>query len=570
MINGTTNNPIYTNAVPVLRESASEGKVYPLYVGNKAKKLPTDEPTSSGVTQITFDSVTITHTFNYGYGTRTITLTDIKYDQSFVEFFTERPQYRQRLGYNFSTLNNSDQENLNKEIFNVGYPVANGTSTFTWAAQKGRNINLQLVTGVNSDGGSDTEDFTNLPGGLIISNISGLNNASLADGYSDGFNSNFYVELQNITSGSISFNITILDGYSLQIDKKDSSVADDDDPSVAFDGSSLTATGKHSNYITSNKQQDSYNLITGSHSFDTLDNGNKVYTITIDNIVGLGGTLKIRVVRDSIETELQIQMQKIGNTYATYPTRLTASYNIAGLNVIFLENIKNEGDGLYVMPFSYKRGQVISVNVSFEDDNSWILSAEVSNELSGTSISPKPGSNITTAPNFNNKFAKEITFTGIINNTNPSHFKIVIGQAQTAVQFEYYVGESKITSEGGDYSDIQASINSSNNNGELSGGTGVPGNSSDSLVFVGLSSTVDNFYVRTNGKYDLDKIVIRNQTINKDESKEPDYGKYTYILSNGLILTEAYSNTKEANYIVKIYLKEREHFFDDAKVTFRV
>ena len=102
MINGTTNNPIYTNAVPVLRESASVGQVYPLYVGNKAINLPTDEPGSSGVTQINFDSVKITHTFNYGYGERTaIVVNDIKYDQSFVEFFTERPQYQQRLGYDF-------------------------------------------------------------------------------------------------------------------------------------------------------------------------------------------------------------------------------------------------------------------------------------------------------------------------------------------------------------------------------------------------------------------------------------------------------------------------------------
>ena len=573
-INGTTNNPIYTNALPVLRESASEGQVYPLYVGYKATNLPTSEPTSSGRKEIEFGNATITHTFDYEYGTRTITLTDIKYDQSFVEFFKERPQYQQRLGYDFSTLNNSDQDNLNKKIFNVGYPVANGTSTFTWTAEEEeKNINLQLVTGVNSDGGSDTEDFTNLPtkGQLIVSNISNLKNYLENQDQEEGieltnysFDSNYSVALQNITSGSISFNITILDGYSLQIDG--------DDSSVAFDGSSITATGKHdeeNGYQTSGTKQDSYNLITGSHSYTLDDDGNKVYTITIDNIVGEGGTLNIRVVRDSIETELQIQMQKIGTSYATYPTRLTASYNIAGLDGNFSENIKNEGDGLYVMPFSYKRGQVIKVNVSFTDYNSWILSADASVGLS--SKKPEPG-NIEDykGETFNGKYAKEITFTtDSISNTSPSYFKIVIGQAQTAVQFEYYVGESKITSEGGDYSDIQASINSSNNNGELSGGTGVPGNSSTSLVFVGLSSTVDNFYVRTNGKYDLDRIVIGNQTINKDESKEPDYGKYTYILSNGLILTEAYSNTKEANYIVKIYLKEREHFFKDAKVTFK-
>ena len=590
MINGTTNNPIYTNAVPVLRESASEGKVYPLYVGNKAKKLPTDEPTSSGVTQITFDSVTITHTFNYGYGTRTITLTDIKYDQSFVEFFTERPQYRQRLGYNFSTLNNSDQENLNKEIFNVGYPVANGTSTFTWTAQKGRNINLQLVTGVNSDGGSDTEDFTNLPGGLIISNISGLNNASLADGYSDGFNSNFYVELQNITSGSVSFNITILAGYSLQINKKDSS--------VAFDGSSITATGKHdeeNGYQTSGRQQDSYNLITGSHSFDTLDNGNKVYTITIDNIVGEGGTLNIRVVRDSIETQLKINLQSINGNLPKTPPQLKAYYTITGLDtdkdgsddqIELCADGNHSGNyvkGVFTIDFSYKMDQNITITVELTNSNDGFYILRANETLKEkVNIKPTPG-NASTEDSFFDKYAKNINFNTTIDYPSSSYqnvtegdnkkinnyFEIVVGLAQTAVQFEYYVGESKITSEGGDYSDIQTSINSSNNNGELSGGTGVPGNSSTSLVFVGLSSTVDNFYVRTNGKYDLDRIVIGNQTINKDESKEPDYGKYTYILSNGLILTEAYSNTKEANYIVKIYLKEREHSFNDAKVTFR-
>ena len=72
MINGTTttNNPIYTNALPVLRENAKEKNVYPLYVGNKANNLPTSKPTKKGITLIGFTPATITHTFNYGYGSR--------------------------------------------------------------------------------------------------------------------------------------------------------------------------------------------------------------------------------------------------------------------------------------------------------------------------------------------------------------------------------------------------------------------------------------------------------------------------------------------------------------------
>ena len=99
MINGTTINPIYTNALPVLRENASEGKVYPLYVGNKANNLPKSiGELKSGITLIKFDPATITHTFNYGYGSRkAVKVTDIKYDQSFVEFFAERSQYQQNL-----------------------------------------------------------------------------------------------------------------------------------------------------------------------------------------------------------------------------------------------------------------------------------------------------------------------------------------------------------------------------------------------------------------------------------------------------------------------------------------
>ena len=594
MINGTTNNPIYTNAVPVLRETASEGQVYPLYVGYKAKNLPTSLPTSSGMTDIEFENETITHTFNYGYGERTaIEVNDIKYDQSFVEFFTERPQYQQRLGYDFSTLNNLDQDNLNKKIFNVGYPVANGTSTFDWTAQTGKNINLQLVTGVNSDGGSDTADFTNLPGGLIISNISGLNNASLPDGYSDGFNSNFYVELKDITSGSVSFNITILDGYCLQIDGDDSSVAFS---SIDSEGNELIdPTGTHPNYITSNKQQDSYNLITGSHSYTLDDDGNKVYTITIDNIVGLGGTLNIRVVRDSIETQLKINLQAMNGNLPDTPPQLKAYYTITGLDtdkdglddqIELCAEGNHSGNyvkGVFTIDFSYKMDQNITITVELTkpDEGFYILRANQTLKET-VNINPTPG-NASTEGSFFNKYAKNISFNTTIKYPSSSYqnvtegdnkeinnyFEIVVGLAQTAVQFEYYVGESKITSEGGDYSDIQASINSSNDNGELSGGTAVPGNSSASLVFVGLSSTVDNFYVRTNGKYDLDRIVIGNTTIQNNYNTTTSNAIYTYILSNGLILTEAYSNNG-VNYIVRIYLKEREHSFNDAKVTFRV
>ena len=594
MINGTTNNPIYTNAVPVLRENASEKDVYPLYVGYQATNLPTSVPTSSGMTDIEFENETITHTFNYGYGERTaIVVNDIKYDQSFVEFFTERPQYQQRLGYDFSTLNNLDQDNLNKKIFNNGYPVANGTSTFDWTAQTGKNISLQLVKGVNSDGGSDTADFKNLPSGLIISNISGLKNNGLSVDGNISFDSNYSVALQNITSGSISFNITILDGYCLQIDGDDSSVAFS---SIDSEGNELIdPTGTHPNYITSNKQQDSYNLITGSHSYTLDDDGNKVYTITIDNIVGLGGTLNIRVVRDSIETQLKINLQAMNGNLPDTPPQLKAYYTITGLDtdkdglddqIELCAEGNHSGNyvkGVFTIDFSYKMDQNITITVELTkpDEGFYILRANQTLKET-VNINPTPG-NASTEGSFFNKYAKNINFNTTIKYPSSSYqnvtegdnkeinnyFEIVVGLAQTAVQFEYYIGESKITSEGGDYSDIQASINSSNDNGELSGGTAVPGNSSDSLVFVGLSSTVDNFYVRTNGKYDLDRIVIGNTTIQNNYNTTTSNAIYTYILSNGLILTEAYSNAG-VNYIVRIYLKEREHSFNDAKVTFRV
>lgn len=597
MINGITNNPIYTNAKPVLRKDAKVEKdpdtgtekrdVYPLYVGNKANNLPTGEPESSDVTEIDFDSATITHTFNYGYGTRTITLTDIKYDQSFVEFFKERPQYQQRLGYDFSSLNGLNQAKLNQKIFNTGYPKANTTSTFAWTAQTGKNISLQLVCGTDGSKGSDTEDFKRLPNDLIKTNIYKLSNAT-----SNGFNGNYQTTLSGITSGSVSFNITILAGYSLQIDGDDSSVAFS---SIDSEGNELIdPTGTHPNYITSNKQQDSYNLITGSHSY-YYDDGNKVYTITIDNIVGQGGTLNIRVVRDSIETQLKINLQAINGNLPDTPPQLKAYYTINGLDTdkdglndqIELcaegNHSGNYVNGVFTIDFSYKMDQDITITVKLtnQNDGFYILRANETLKESVT-INPTPG-NASTEGSFFSKYDKNINFNTTIkypsssyqnvtegdNKVINNYFEIVVGLAQTAVQFEYYVGESKITSEGGDYSDIQASINSSNDNGELSGGTAVPGNSSASLVFVGLSSTVDNFYVRTNGKYDLDRIVIGNTTIQNNYNTTTSNAIYTYILSNGLILTEAYSNNG-VNYIVRIYLKEREHSFNDAKVTFRV
>lgn len=626
---GTTNNPIYTNAVPVLRKNVKEeGQVYPLYVGNRAKDedLPTSVPTSSGVTPIEFEKSSVSYTLNYGYeysenysGVKRENISvSIPYDMTFADFFNSNDgkQYGERLGYTFKSLsfnttqatvdlsyndnNNDNNKYSSNSIYNKSYPVYKyndsdftDSATFTWTAQTGRNINLQLVTGVNNDGGSDTEDFTNLPEKLIVSNISNLKN--YLENQDQGiklnkhsFNSNYSVELQGITSGSVSFNITILAGYSLQIDGNDSSVAFS---SIGFDSEGkklIASTGTHPNYITSDVQQDSYNLITGSHSYTLDDDGNKVYTITIDNIVGLGGTLNIRVVRDSIKTELQIQMQKIGDTYATYPTRLTASYNIAGLNVIFLENIKNEGDGLYVMPFSYKRGQVIKVNVSFTDDNSWILSASASVALDQENdIHPNPGNIVDyEGVTFNNKYAKQITFTTkSIEDTNPSYFKIVIGQAQTAVTIQYYDNEGiQIKDKDNKYSDIRTSINSSSYKSlELNNGDTVPGHISEkSYILVNMSNGntggVDRFYVRTNGKYDLKEIVIVDKSTNDENTltqkqlytEGKNVSRYSYIVAdNNIYLKNGFSNNG-ANYIVKIYLKEREHFFKDAKVTFRV
>ena len=373
---------------------------------------------------------------------------------------------------------------------------------------------------------------------------------------------------------------------------------DGNDSSVAFDGSSITATGKHdeeNGYQTSGTQQDSYNLITGSHSCTTLDDGNKVYTITIDNIVGEGGTLNIRVVRDSIETQLKINLQAMNGNLPNTPPELKAYYTINGLDTDkdgLADQIElcaegnhsgNYVNGVFTIDFSYKMDQNITITVELTDPDDGFYILRANQTLKETvNINPTPG-NASTEGSFFNKYAKNIKFNTTIHYPSSSYqnvtegdnkeinnyFEIVVGLAQTAVQFEYYVGESKITSEGGDYSDIQASINSSNDNGELSGGTAVPGNSSDSLVFVGLSSTVDNFYVRTNGKYDLDRIVIGNTTIQNNNNTTTNNAIYTYILSNGLILTEAYSNNG-VNYIVRIYLKEREHSFNDAKVTFRV
>lgn len=609
---GTTNNPIYTNAVPVLRENASEGQVYPLYVGYQATNLPTGVPTSSGTTGefVEPKESFVSYTLNYGYeysenylGLKRENISvSIPYDMTFADFFNSNDgeQYGERLGYTFKSLSfnttqatvdlsyNDNNKYSSNNIYDKSYPVhihnSTSSATFTWTAQTGKNIKLQFVTGVNSDGGSDTADFTNLPDNLIVSNISNLKNylenqEEEIELTNYSFDSNYSVTLQNIISGSVTFNITIRDGYSLQIDGNDSSVAFS---SIDSEGNELIdPTGTHPYYQTSGSQQDSYNLITGSHSYTLDDDGNKVYTITIDNIVGQGGTLNIRVVRDSIETELQIQMQKIENTYATYPTSLTASYNIAGLNEKFSETIENKGKGLYVMPFSYKLGQVISVNVSFTEENSWILSAEASVGLSSTK--PDPGNIVDyEGVTFNNKYAKQITFTTeSIEDTNPSYFKIVIGNAQTAVTIQYYDNKGiQIENKDNKYSDIQTSINSSKyNSNELVDGVTVPGDvSTGSFALVNMSNgntgDVDIFYVRTNGKYDLDRIVIvdaltgdpYNDLTSKELFQDSNFS-YT-ISSNQRYLLNAYAN-EGVNYIVKIYLKEREHSFDDAKVTFR-
>ena len=296
---------------------------------------------------------------------------------TFADFFNSKDgkEYGERLGYTFKSLSFDTTQttvdlsyNNNKyssnNIYNKSYPVHKSTTssaTFTWTAETGKNISLQLVRGINNDGGSDTADFKNLPTDLIKKNINNLSNAS-SDASSTGFDNTYKATLTGLTSGSVTFNITILDGYSLQIDGNDSS--------VAFDGSSITATGKHdeeNGYQTSGTQQDSYNLITGSHSCTTLDDGNKVYTITIDNIVGEGGTLNIRVVRDSIETQLKINLQAMNGNLPNTPPELKAYYTINGLDTDkdgLADQIElcaegnhsgNYVNGVFTIDFSYKK-----------------------------------------------------------------------------------------------------------------------------------------------------------------------------------------------------------------------
>ena len=170
---------------------------------------------------------------------------------SFATFFTNNPQYKQRLGYNFATLNDLNENGLNDKNYKKGFPTNGGTGTFTWTADENKkNVGIQFVCGTYGNG-ADTEDFNSLDGVFYNNSISSILNCN------DATLTNYTATLDGILVGkNVQFSIQLKKGYKLQIYGSDTS--------VAFDTTGMKKTGEHPNYTINDVTQDSYNPVLGS------------------------------------------------------------------------------------------------------------------------------------------------------------------------------------------------------------------------------------------------------------------------------------------------------------------
>ncbi len=541
---GSTSNPIYSSKEPVLRVSASENDIYPLYEGYKPL-MPANFSNNIGIIEFE-NSVNISNVFNYGYGTRTNIEVNIPYDMSFNTFFTNNPQYKQRLGYNFKTLNGLNESDLADKNYKTGFPAEGETITFTWEAQTSKSVGIQFVCGTYGDG-ADTSDFNSLDDVFYNNSISSILNCN------DATLTNYTATLNGILVGeNVQFSIQLKKGYKLQIYG--------DDTSVAFDTSGMYQTGTHPNYNINSVTQDSYNLITGS--WEMIENVGQLYNtfnISISNIVANGGTLKIKIVREGIDVKFNVNKLELDSSLTMTNLQYTITYRINDnddLSGTIWNTTSQSGEGKeendYIL-WNWKLGQKIEIIISITDDSNYILSSNW-NSAGDSYVLEKLGDN------FNEKYYRINKFTfNNIESVEPRTLDVVAGPTYSKVKFEFYNENGElINSTSKEYDSIWAYINDINKN------VAIPG--AESLI--SMQTTNDIFYINTNGYYDIDYALIGSERI---EFSLAQGENYLYVDNlNKLILEDAFANKDYPNYILKIYLKERIFNTNDASLNYYI
>ena len=293
--------PLYTDQLPVLRKDAQGNQVYALRSGYKAT-IGTPTLSSAGIVTLAWESAPISITYNYGYGGREVTF-DVGYDTPWNTIIANNPI--ERLGYTnqasveaydlHSDANKKQPLNTTTPQTYSTYYATNGNTVYmSWKNAKS-NLTGALYFGADQNEGGI---FDNANANSAVSNfqISGATASNNASGNSSS--------LSDMTAGQdvvITFNLKA--GYVFQAAGVGTNLAE----RSGWDQVSTVTTlagGAYTYYPNETGLDSNYVVATGGY-FDSytpisiaVSNQDNAYTITISNIVDLGGEIVLLFGRE--------------------------------------------------------------------------------------------------------------------------------------------------------------------------------------------------------------------------------------------------------------------------------
>ncbi len=296
----TKGNNLYTNKAVVLRENASATDIYPLREGYQAV-VGSFAVANSYIQNISYQQKTISVSFNYQYGDRTMTISSMPYDKTFQSYFNANSFMKDRVGYDFAGLfsganGTGTQMKIDAYDYKIGFPSSSATYYFKWTAQTGKNVYFQFAIDKNE-------------GGTGFVGVEGLTRAVASIGGGVSLDSENKYNKTGITSGqTATFSFTLEDGYTI------SSLSDNTSTVTLSNFKANVSSGIYANFNNTTGKAAAYrvNAITNndSHNAPTAavaEKSGNTYTISVDNIVGPDGVVYIVISR----TEYQINLAPV-------------------------------------------------------------------------------------------------------------------------------------------------------------------------------------------------------------------------------------------------------------------
>lgn len=557
-----------------LRENADEGNVYPIYEGSQAV-IPSSISTNSNLGWN--DNLTKTVILDYGYGTRGTNEinrinVNFKYDQTFESWFITNSKFKTRAGYNFAGIYNSNTTSKVKyndtgADFQKAYPYYKGNAGegkvyFEWTTTSDRAYTVKPII-ASDEGGMFTDVSSALNGEITV--VSNGEKGTLNETTKE-------TPVNNVTSGSSTFTITLDNAY--EIDTTNIKYGNDAEVTTRSSGlyfNFSNHTGLGSSY-NSSQNNDDYNLVNGS-----ITKSGNTYTITVDNIVGKDGQVLLVIKRKDVKIELTTDIVDEGNVEkgipvydsvnkkvvvsGTYGYEIRVEEDTTIPNYSKFNYLKVEGGIVYLIT---KKGENPKlVYNTHEISDLVILNQNITgnNDTDNITLNELETSNQSTYEYF--KTWKRTIGTNSIEGRLDHSINTVLGTIKSRVEIQTYYrntqnGDSEYTridKAEGNFNGISLSINGSNGVFSSEGmfislRTVTKEEGSDNIVI-----TNDSIEVTSNGYYYASKFKINDG----DFISFNNNNNYNYSIKNSeLYFTEAFSNEGN-NYIIKIYLDQRQY-----------